>query len=255
MKLPNKRTFITGQYIFRLIYRSALFIWALITYVSNKQFHKMSFVEGAEYFKGLFTVIWLLFTLEMIARFFPHHTESIGCQKQFQRNYLPTSYSTGKNEIRAANKGAIIVAISWLVLNGIIALLYKAQLIRDGILLLIALFYSVADIICILFFCPFRKFMLKNRCCSTCRIFNWDFLMMFTPFILIINPYTLSLFALAFLLFLRWEITHLLHPERFYESSNSTLICGNCTEHLCQYRLDESPYEKKLKRLSAGQNT
>ena len=55
------------------------------------------------------------------------------------------------------------------------------DIIDEGVLWLVCLFYGVCDMICILFFCPFQSWFLKNKCCCTCRIYNWDYAMMFTP--------------------------------------------------------------------------
>lgn len=87
---------------------------------------------------------------------------------------------------------------------GGIGILYFADLIDEGILLLISLFYSVYDMICILFFCPFQTWFMKNKCCTICRIYNWDFTMMFTPFIFVLGMYTWSLLFIALALFITW---------------------------------------------------
>ena len=49
---------------------------------------------------------------------------------------------------------------------------------------MISVLFYVCDLICVLIWCPFRLIM-KNRCCTTCRIFNWDHLMMFSPLIFV----------------------------------------------------------------------
>ena len=73
---------------------------------------------------------------------------------------------------------------------------------------------------CILFFCPFQTWFLKNKCCSTCRIYNWDYAMMFTPLFFVRRPYTWSLLVLSVALLARWEITFFRYPERFSEETN-----------------------------------
>ena len=102
--------------------------------------------------------------------------------------------------------------------------------------MLIALAYSVCDMICILFFCPFQTWFMKNRCCATCRIYNWDFAMMFTPLLFVPHFYTWSLLGIALALLIEWE--YLLHkyPERFSESTNQCLSCANCPEKLCHHK-------------------
>lgn len=149
----------------------------------------------------------------------------MGCQKQFGRNYQ----SKGDN-IRPSNqswKQTALVAGVWLLLNGIIGLLYFAGVLDKGLLIIISLAFSVCDIICILFFCPFQTWFMLNRCCGSCRIYNWDFAMMFTPLIFIPSLYTYSLLGCAIALLLRWEITYRKYPERFSTETNACLDCAN----------------------------
>ena len=78
-------------------------------------------------------------------------------------------------------------SIAQIVENGT---LYFLNVIDLGIVVIISLAFSVCDLICILFFCPFQTWMMHNRCCTTCRIYNWDFAMMFTPLIfIVVVPY------------------------------------------------------------------
>lgn len=234
MIMKNKLSLISSIHYFKLVFRSLLFIWALFVYILNSKFHGMSFTDGIKNFKLLFVVIWVVFASEMILRFFPSPTESMGCQKQFKKNYIPTD--TKIADVKAGTKQAVMVAVSWIILNGLIGILYFKNLIDDGILLLICLFYAISDMICILFFCPFQALMMKNRCCTTCRVYNWDYLMMFSPLILIPNIYTYSLVGFALVLFLRWEITNYTTSYLFYEETNHALACENCKEKLCFHK-------------------
>lgn len=102
--------------------------------------------------------------------------------------------------------------------------------------MLLSLAYSVCDMICILFFCPFQTWFMKNKCCGSCRIYNWDYAMMFTPLIFVKGWYTWSILILAIGLLLNWELLVVKHPERFSESTNAALSCANCTEKLCSHK-------------------
>ncbi|MBR5515322.1 MAG: hypothetical protein IKU52_03880 [Clostridia bacterium] len=126
-----------------------------------------------------------------------------------------------------------IAAVVWIIPNSVFAILYFIKVFDTGFLILLTLAYSVCDMICILFFCPFKEWILKNKCCTTCRIYNWDRLMLVTPLIFVPHFYTCSLVALAVLEVLIWEITYRKHPERFSEYSNTTLSCSNCKTRLC----------------------
>jgi hypothetical protein len=95
--------------------------------------------------------------------------------------------------------------------------------------------------ICMLFFCPFQRYM-ENRCCVNCRIFDWGHFMMFTPMVFIKNFFTWTLFLTSIIVLIRWELTYAKYPERFWCESNETLRCENCRDKLCQVK---HPYVKK----------
>ena len=111
---------------------------------------------------------------------------------------------------------------------------------RAGLFLISVLFY-VCDLICVLIWCPFRLLM-RTRCCTTCRIFNWDHLMMFSPMIFLGGFYAVSLIVLAFLAWLVWELCIMMYPERFWDKSNAALKCSECTDKLC------TQYCRKLRK-------
>lgn len=182
------------------------------------------------------TVAWLLLMLSMFFRLFPSRVESLGCQKEFAARFRPTGKAPSTKEVRNADKGALWVLLSWAALNALFFFGYWKGWIGDLFMVCLTAFYGVCDIICILFFCPFQSWMMHNRCCTTCRIYNWDYLMMCTPLLCVTGLLASSACALAFVLFLRWELTYLRKQERFFESSNESLRCNQCQEHLCQYK-------------------
>ena len=145
----------------------------------------------------------------------------------------------------------MLVALIWIVFNGIFGALHMAQILDDGIMFLLCSAYSICDIICILFFCPFQTWFMKNKCCSTCRIYNWDYAMMFTPLFFVRKSYTWSLLALSVALLFRWEITFYLHPERFSEKTNDYLRCANCTEKLCAHKKQLKSLWKQIEEYSS----
>ena len=228
-----KLTPVSTLHYIRLTYRSILLIAFLVAYIMYK-------VKGGEPVEVILerkpliiTVLWTVYTIEMIMRFFPSKLESPGCQKQFARNYV----KTGRTVIDIQdNHGVMLVALIWIIFNAIFGALHMMGILDYGIMILLCAVYSVCDMICILFFCPFQSWFLRNKCCSTCRIYNWDYAMMFTPLFFVRKPYTWSLLALSVALLLRWEITFYKHPERFSEATNGYLNCSNCTEKLCSHK-------------------
>ena len=229
---------ISALHILQLVLRSALFLAATAMYVLDK-------VDVLKDNKIVNSVVWVFFVVAMLLRFFPSRFESMGCQKQFAKNYKPIG--EGITPTNQSWKRTALVALVWFALNGIFGTLYFLHLFDEGILILIALAYSVCDIICILFFCPFQTWFMKNRCCTTCRIYNWDFAMMFTPLVFIPSLYTYSLLGCALALLARWEITYRLHPERFSTDTNQCLDCSNCEEKLCSHKKQLQGFLKKYK--------
>ena len=82
-------------------------------------------------------------------------------------------------------------------------------------------------VICILFYCPFQMWFLKNRCCVNCRIYNWDYAFLFTPF--------LTPFRAYFFFFLSFSETYFLPGNRllyfscsaccsFFSKTTSTIL-------------------------------
>ena len=232
-KRHKKLSPISTMHLIKLIYRSGLFCAAAILYIINRINQTGSLFGGVENSPLILILIWLVFVVEMIFRFFPSKIESMGCQKQFARNFRETNSTPPSPR---TDKGVWAIASVWMALNAAIGVLYYTHIIDAGILLLISLAFSVCDMICILFFCPFQTWFMKNKCCTSCRIYNWDYAMMFTPLIFVRNFFALSIFLCALLLLIRWEITAYKHPERFSEQTNASLACQNCQEKLCHHK-------------------
>ena len=244
MSNKHKLSVISAMHCFKLVYRSLLFIGAFIFWIFEKLNGVVSPFEDVEHKPFILTIIWIVFAVEMLLRFFPSKTESMGCQKQFKKNYIPTGEATPD---RMSWKRTFAIAAVWLILNAIIGILYLIGLYDGGVLLLVSLLYAVCDMICILFFCPFQTWFMKNKCCTTCRIYNWDYAMMFTPLIFINNAYARSLFLLSLILLVEWEILYKLFPERFVENCNSSLSCTKCQEKLCHHKKQLQSYLKNSK--------
>lgn len=274
MKKHKRRfTSVMVWHFIRLGYRSALFLLFLGIYVTWRMNEEMHLGLDMRIRPIVLGIIWIVFMVEMMLRLFPSRFESPGSQKQFYRNFVPAEQIQdgpvpveqmsaeqkpdekaqakqvpvvrGKIDI-PDNNATMLVAFMWVGLNLIFGALYMAHILDDGIMILLACAFAVCDMICILFFCPFQTWFLKNKCCGSCRIYNWDYAMMFTPLFFVKTPYTWSLFFMSILLLLRWEIVFYLHPERFSEKSNAYLACENCTEKLCGYKTQLHSLWKKM---------
>ena len=248
MRRPKISIVSLWHYI-RLVYRSVLLILLLIWYIMYRLQKGDALMRRMQDKPVILIVTWAIFVVEMIFRFFPSKFESPGCQKQFAGNYR----KTGKTQIIIEdNNATILVALIWIVFNAFFGALHMAGVLDDGIMILLCSVYSVCDMICILFFCPFQTWFLKNKCCCTCRIYNWDYAMMFTPLFFIGGRYGWSLLALSVLLLVRWEITFYRHPERFSENTNEYLQCRNCTEKLCVHKKQLVGLRKHIEEYTAA---
>ncbi len=232
-------------YFLRLAGRIAIFVLCVLLAVFNK--NQFDVLLGTDFFKqfSLLHILWIIWVLDMIFQLIPVRAHiSIGSQKQFLAFFRPIkekfSYKSLKNHIITTTHLAYKVFIIWCILIGIIGILYYKGVIDTVAVFIICTFFYVADLICVLIWCPFRLIM-KNRCCTTCRIFNWDHLMMFSPFLFVRGFYTQTLFLMAFLVWLIWELCVMMYPERFWEITNLSLRCSECTDKLC------TQYCKKLR--------
>ena len=183
---------------------------------------------------SVLAALWLALMASMALRLLPSRWETLGCQKEFAGRFRPTGRTPEREEVRAADRGALWVLLSWAALNALFFLARWRGWVNDRFLVCLAGFYGVCDIVCILFFCPFQAWMMHNRCCTTCRVYNWDYPMICTPLLALRGVFAVSACLLALAVFLRWEATYRRHQERFFESSNEALECARCREQLCR---------------------
>ena len=216
-------------------------------YILNKTHGLGDIFEMYDYTQIVLVCMWLVFMIEMVFRFFPASIESMGCQKIFEQNFKPNGNIEKKKPKNSSAKSTIAVALVWIAFNSVFGVLYYLNIFDDGILILISLAYSVCDMICILFFCPFQTWFMKNKCCNTCRIYNWDYAMIVTPLVFIPNVFTWGLVFVSLLLLIKWEVLLKVHPERFAPNTNKNLQCANCKEKLCQHKKQLQGFLQKCK--------
>lgn len=225
------------KYILRLIIR------CLILIVSGYcvAFHADAFgiLEGMNFFRklSLLHLLWLIWMVDMIQQIIPIKNKlPLGSMKLFANRFRPirdkVNYEALRSYIITTTKAAYMVFILWCGLLAVIAALYFGGILTKPMLFLISVAFYVCDLICVLVWCPFRL-MMKTRCCTTCRIFNWDHLMMFSPLFFMGGFFGLSLALMAVLAWLVWELCIMIYPERFWDKSNLALKCSECTDKLC----------------------
>ena len=234
------------SYFIRLIGRILVFILCLIIcFIKPNAFN---ILEGMNFFKEfhIFHILWFIWVFDMILQIIPLKNKvALGSQKLFKNRFKPIrekiNTKTLKDYIKVITSGAYKVFIIWTLVIILIGILYYLGIINKTWLFMISVFFYVCDLICVLIWCPFRLIM-KNKCCTTCRIFNWDHLMMFAPLIFCGGFFAISLVVLAVLAWLIWELCVLIYPERFTEMTNVALRCSECTDKLC------TQYCQKLKK-------
>ncbi len=224
-------------YFARLIARIAILLLSIILYFTSPDVFAP--LEGMRFFSSfsLMHLLWIVWMIDMLAQLLPIQKDiSIGSLKLFRQHFRPICEKINpqalKEHIKSTGKSAFGVLVLWALLIAAIGALHICGVLTHVHLFLITVVFYVCDLVCVLIWCPFRLLM-RNRCCTTCRIFNWDHLMMFSPMIFIPSFYALSLFVMSLIVFLIWEICILVHPERFWDKTNAALQCANCTDKLC----------------------
>ena len=193
-------------------------------------FHSLSFVH----------FVWLIWVIDMVMQLIPLQKHiPIGSQKNFSIHFRPiierlSDRKAIMKHIKMLSARAYKVFLLWTAMIVAIGIAYHFEVLEPLHLYLIAATFYVCDLICVLFWCPFRVFIMKNKCCTTCRIFNWDHLMMFSPMIFLRSLFAWSLIILAIIIWAIWELTAFLYPERFIMHTNSRLKCSECTDRLCR---------------------
>ncbi len=227
-----------AKYLTRFVFRLAVLAVVLALYLLKSG--SFNVLNGLNFFRQftLLHVVWIIWIISMIMQVIPTKgLVSIGSQKHFAIHYLKVSTPPCSEHLirhtKQNNIDAIKVSVLWLSLTAVIGILKRNSIIDNRLLLIIITVFYVCDLVCVLFWCPFKEWIMKNRCCNTCRIFNWDYSMMFLPGIFCKGFFTLSLFAMSLVTLAIWEIYNIRHPERFWEGTNDAIKCKNCTEYLC----------------------
>ncbi|MBE6933200.1 MAG: hypothetical protein E7464_07475 [Ruminococcaceae bacterium] len=225
------------NYFFRLIGRSVILLLCAAAFFAYPKVFDV--LEGMNFFKGFspLHLLWLIWVIDMVLQIIPIQNKvPLGSQKLFANRFRPIrekiNYEALRNYVVSTTKAAYKVMLLWCGLIALIGIAYYAGFISKTGLFMISVIFYVCDLICVLIWCPFRL-MMRTRCCTTCRIFNWDHLMMFSPMLFMGGFYGTSLLVLALLAWLIWELCVMMYPERFWDQSNAALKCSECTDKLC----------------------
>lgn len=225
------------NYMIRLICRCLVFIACAAAAMLRPELFNI--LDGMNFFAeiSVLHLLWGTWVVDMLLQIIPVKNEvALGSQKLWASRFRPAeddiNYEALRSYIVSSTKAAYKIFAIWSLLILLIGGLYYSGMVGRVGLFMITVFFYVCDLICVLVWCPFRLTM-KNRCCTTCRIFNWDHLMMFSPLIYLGGFFSVSLVILAFLAWLIWELCVMMYPERFWDRSNTALKCSACTDKLC----------------------
>ena len=180
-------------------------------------------------------LLWAMGMLEMALVFFPRIAPGASCGRVFSRHHIPVYHDPARlrAQVRRSNRRLWgVIALWMLCLAGLGSALWL-RLIERAHMVFAAASCSLLDQLFVNLGCPLRSWIMKNKCCTTCRIYSWGFAMMFSPLLFIPSFWTYSLVAVAVLILVRWEIAYARHPEQFYEMSNQALRCSRCA-HPCR---------------------
>ena len=234
----------------RLVFRCAVLLLVICWVLTRDPW--LQIIEKGAFFRA-FTplhLLWAYWMYDMLAQLLPiGHKKALGSRKVYENAYRPAERFSADElsaDTRASGKRALFVFVIWSALVAVLGALHANKVLNNAALFLISVFFYVCDLICVLIWCPFRL-MLGNRCCTTCRIFNWDHIMMFSPLVFIGSFFALSLFFMALAAFLKWELTVLRHPERFFPRTNTALRCTSCTDKLCTQYCERKKRETTTK--------
>ena len=225
------------KYIGRLIMRIIMGIMSVLLYVYSRE--DFAVLDGMEFFTVAtpLHVFWLIWMGDMLLQIVPvRGAIAMGSLKQFSKFFVPAA-KAAHGELADFRRRSNIVAAKvfalWTAVAIGIGILARRKILAPAELFLLCVFFYVCDLICVVIWCPFRTFIMKNRCCTSCRIFNWDHIMMFIPFAFAGGFFGWSLLLVAVFVFVTWDLAFYLHPERFWVRTNAALHCSRCTDVLC----------------------
>ena len=222
------------SYILRFFFRLCVLLTALAGYVKHRA--GLDFTRRHDLLSPV-NLLWVILLCSFALQLSPRSRVSRGCLKQFPQTFDRIETAVDgfflRSQLKRLNLGATRVAVVWTLPNLLFGWLYHRGVLGVPEMLLLTVFYYLCDVICIVFYCPFQRLFMKNKCCVTCRIFAWGTIMTVTPLIFVPHFYSWSLVGLALVCTVIWEVTYYRHPERFCEETNAFLTCAACTDHLC----------------------
>jgi hypothetical protein len=186
-------------------------------------------------FFRVYHLLWLLVATLLIRRMVPYFSIKVSSGKIFEKHYANTGVKTPEKEEKLrtynskTNKGALLTAIYWTIVILVTGALYYFHIFMRLHIFLVVVFFVFMDSFCASIWCPFQ-WLIGNKCCNSCRVNNWGYLMAFAPLLYLPSFWTYSIIFLSVALVIQWEYIFHKYPERFFELYNANLMCRNCAK-------------------------
>jgi len=230
-----------------------LFIVAVFLFFTRREALDFTVMPRFDFGGVFLCLVWVILAAGMIRHLFPSKRVTMIARRHsadLNRNEPDRESLISAEKVAAykkLNRGVFFSAVAWILSNAVVFIVLSLlNMLTPSAALALVIFYAVCDLVCVLFFCPFQVLFMQNRCCTVCRIHNWDCLMMCTPLILFPNIYSLSLLLIAVVVLIRWEIVTRKSPFFFIEDITENLCCVKCEEKLCQLR--SNPWRRIIAR-------
>lgn len=155
--------------------------------------------------------------------------------KASKKHYGATELSTHQ---KVSRKGIWSVLVFYMIYIIVLLLLKINHLLSWSIYLAGACFVLFLNNLFIYFKCPIQEYLLKDvTCCANCHISAWDYYifatgLLFAPLSGIYIYIMISLFFIALIRLISWEVTILRYPERFSPNTNASITCQYCQKNV-----------------------
>ena len=116
------------RYLRDFIFRAAVFLMILGIYLYDKSL--LDITRREQTFWPL-NLLWIAVLVSMLAQLNPKSGLTTGCMKQHISGFLPAEHFDREKlaqTVRAQNKGAVKVAVVWLLVNGLFGVLYLRKI-------------------------------------------------------------------------------------------------------------------------------
>jgi hypothetical protein len=205
-----------------------------------------SFMYKLSFFRA-YHLFWLITSVTLIKRMIPRFNVKVTTGKIFAGDHAALAPPANATEeklrvyVKKMNRGALRVAAYWTLVVLAVGACYLFHVFGALGLFMTVAFFIFMDQFCVSVWCPF-EWIIGNKCCNTCRINNWGYLMAFAPLVYVPSFWTWSVLALSALVVIQWEYLFHAHPERFFELCNARLVCRNCKEKCGMRRPAHRPF-------------